>query len=106
MSTAPQWVGVCPTCRTVSDRSKGWVTTRPCDIKVGPDRPTIEWSKRQWLCSNISCDRKSFTESVPQIPNRARMTMRAKTEMALAVLGRRPLPQGRRGHLRLHVITC
>lgn len=86
VTTAPQWVGVCPTCTKVSTRSKGWVTTRPRDIKIGPDRSAVEWCKRKWLCINMSCERKSFTESIPQIPARARITTRAKVEMALAVL--------------------
>ncbi|AYA23519.1 hypothetical protein C6369_002565 [Rhodococcus rhodochrous] len=86
VTTAAQWVGTCPPCATVSTRSKGWVTTRPRDIKIGPDRPKAVWSKRKWMCSNSSCDRRSFTESIPQIPPRARITGHAKAEMALAVL--------------------
>jgi transposase len=62
------------------------VTTLPRDIKIGPDRPRIEWRKRKWLCTNISCERKSFTESTPSVPPRARVTARARSEMALAVL--------------------
>ena len=62
------------------------MSTRPRDIKIGPDIPTIVWRKRKWLCTNISCERKSFTESAPSIPPRARVTVRAKREMALAVL--------------------
>ncbi len=38
------------------------------------------------MCRNTSCARKQFTESVPQIPPRARFTVRAKAEMAAAVL--------------------
>jgi hypothetical protein len=66
------------------------------------------WRKRKWLCTNvlckpksftestpaipararmILCKPKSFTESTPAIPARARMTTRAKSEMASAVLG-------------------
>ncbi len=44
------------------------------------------WRKRKWLCTNVLCNRKSFTESTPAIPARARMTTRAKSEMASAVL--------------------
>jgi hypothetical protein len=84
--TAPEWVGVCPDCGVRSQRSRGWVLTRPRDIKVGPDRPAIEWRKQKWLCRNISCDRRSFTESVPVIPPGARITRRAKAEMARSVL--------------------
>ncbi|SON63819.1 hypothetical protein MSIMFI_05350 [Mycobacterium simulans] len=86
VGTADEWVGKCPKCRTRSSRSKGWVTTRPRDIKIGPDRPRIMWRKRKWLCTNILCRRKSFTESTPAVPARARMTTRAKSEMASAVL--------------------
>ena len=64
----------------------GWVVTRPKDVKVGPDIPNLWWCKQKWLCRNTSCVRKQFTESVPQIPPRARFTVRAKAEMAAAVL--------------------
>ena len=47
VTTAPQWVGVCASCTTVSTRSKGWVTTAPRDIKIGPDRPDVRWRKRK-----------------------------------------------------------
>lgn len=86
VGTPDEWVGKCPKCRTRSSRSKAWVTTRPRDIKIGPDRPRIVWRKRKWLCTNVLCKRKSFTESTPAIPARARMTTRAKAEMASAVL--------------------
>ena len=86
VGTALEWVGICPDCRTRSSRSRGWVTTRPRDIKIGADRPLIMWRKRKWLCTNTSCERRSFTESTPSIPPRARVTVRAKAEMALAVL--------------------
>jgi transposase len=86
VGTAAEWVGICPDCRTVSSRSKGWVNTRPRDIKIGPDRPVIVWSKRKWLCTNGLCKRSCFTESTPSIPPRARMTVRAKSEMSYAVL--------------------
>lgn len=86
VGTAEEWVGKCPKCRARSKRSKGWVTTRPRDIKIGPDRPKIMWQKRKWLCTNVLCKSKSFTEATPAIPARARMTTRAKAEMASAVL--------------------
>jgi transposase len=109
---------VCPGCTARSSRSKGWVTTRPRDIKIGPDIPRIVWQKRKWLCTHTSCKRKSFTESTPSVPPRARMTVRAKHEMALAVLDDdravkavgaaygctwKPLGQGRRRRVRMYV---
>lgn len=86
MLTAPQWVGICPECGERSTRSKGWVSTTPRDVQVGPDRPVLQWRKRKWLCPSVVCDRKVFTESVPGVPARARVTPRAKAMMATAVL--------------------
>ena len=84
LGTDPRWAGVCPQCGQTSTRSKGWVTTHPRDLQIGPDRPLLEWRKRKWLCTNRVCDRKVFTESVPGIPARARITPRAKTMTRVA----------------------
>jgi transposase len=85
--TAPGWVGRCPLCQVVSTRSKGWVVTRPKDVKVGPDfgEPVVVQTEMV-VPQHLLCERKQFTESVPQIPPRARFTARAKAEMAAAVL--------------------
>lgn len=37
--TARWW----PLCQVVSTRSKGWVVTRPRDVKVGRDIPNLWW---------------------------------------------------------------
>jgi len=86
VSTAPEWVGICPDCGERSTRSKGWVCTNPRDVQVGPDRPLLRWRKRKWLCPSIVCNRKVFTEAVPGVPARVRVTPRAKAEMATQVL--------------------
>lgn len=39
--TASDRVGRCPGCAIRSSRSKGWVVTRPRDVKIGSDRPRI-----------------------------------------------------------------
>jgi len=41
--TAAAWVRRCPQCAVVSTRPKGWVLTRPKDVKVGPDIPNLLW---------------------------------------------------------------
>jgi len=84
--TAPEWVGICPECGERSTRSKGWVSTGPRDVQVGPDRPILRWRKRKWLCPSMVCGRKVFTESVPGVPARTRVTPRAKAAMATEVL--------------------
>lgn len=61
LSTGEVWVGVCLKCQIRSTRSKGWVRTQPRDLRFGPDRPHLVWTKRKWLCINTSCQRKSFT---------------------------------------------
>jgi transposase len=86
VSTAPEWVGICPGCGERSSRSKGWVCTGPRDVQVGPDRPVLRWRKRKWLCPSTVCDRKVFTEAVPGVPARARVTPRSKAQMAAQVL--------------------
>ena len=86
LSTAESWVGICPNCQVRSRRSKGWVTTRPRDVRIGPDRPRLGWAKRKWVCTNGSCEWKSFTEATADFPARCRVSARAKSEMALAVL--------------------
>ena len=84
--TAAEWVGICPECGERSTRSKGWVATSPRDVQVGPDRPILRWRKRKWLCPSAVCDRKVFTEAVPGVPARVRVTPRAKASMAAEVL--------------------
>lgn len=84
IGTAPEWIGVCPLCREKASRTKGRVTTRPRDVQVGPDRPTLVWRKRKWLCTNIFCERKVFTESTPGVPPRARITPQTKVMLAEA----------------------
>ncbi len=86
VGTAAEWVRICPQCGERSTRSKGWVATGPRDVQVGPDRPALQWRKRKWLCSSAVCERKVFTEAVPGVPARARVTPRAKASMATEVL--------------------
>ena len=70
-------------CSVRSSRSKAWVSTRPRDIRIGPGIPRIVRRKRKWLCTNSSCGRESLTESVPQVPPRGPMAVRAKAEIGV-----------------------
>lgn len=54
--------------------------------QVGPGRPLMVWRKRKWFCTNEGCEKKTLTEATPVVPSRARITQRAKAEMAHAVL--------------------
>ena len=85
-STDPQLAGWCPECGEQSRSPKAWVTTRPRDVRLGQDRPILLWRKRKWRCQVDGCERKVFTECLPeQIPARARITTRARRLAAEAI---------------------
>jgi transposase len=88
LATACDLPVVCPSCRTPSASPRGWVTTRPRDLP-GPTPARLEWRKRRWRCRQPGCPRASFTESIPQLPLRARITarLRAAAGQAVAVGG-------------------
>ncbi len=57
----------CPDCGTVSDRVHEQVLTRPRDVARGLDAVQVWWVKRRWKCQDERCERKTFTEWVPQV---------------------------------------
>jgi len=66
---------VCPSCAVPSTSAKGWVTTGPRDVAF-PVPTRLVWRKRRWRCRESVCARSSFTESIPQIRSRERVTGR------------------------------
>src|ERR1017187_2316464 len=86
--TADPQVAACPGCGTVSQRVKGYVTTRPADLRHGQDRVAVRWVKRRLECREPSCPRKTFTESVAQVPPRCRVTARLREHAAGLVADR------------------
>ena len=85
-STDPELAGWCPDCRQQSSSPKQRVTTRPRDVRIGPDRPELLWHKRKWHCRVAECERKVFTEALPEdIPARARITTRARRAAAQSI---------------------
>jgi transposase len=85
-STDPELAGWCPACRQQSSSPKERVTTRPRDLRIGPDRPVLLWHKRKWHCRVPECERKVFTEALPEdIPARARITTRARRAVAVSI---------------------
>ena len=65
-STDSALAGWCPACRQQSSSPKERVVTRPRDVRIGPDRPVLLWHKRKWHCRVPECERKVFTESLPE----------------------------------------
>ena len=68
----------CPSCGTVSISPKGWATTRPRDLPHGDDPVRLVWHKRRPRCRERLCERATFTESLPAVPARARLTTRLR----------------------------
>ncbi|WP_406224578.1 hypothetical protein [Streptomyces canus] len=49
------------------------------------------WHKRRWWCREPKCPRKSFTESIPQIPAGARVTARLRDAGSTVIQAARDL---------------
>jgi transposase len=72
----------CPGCGALSDRPHETVLARPRDVRRGGDRVDLRWVKRRWKCPDEDCERKTFTEYLPQLPPRCRITGRLREQAA------------------------
>ena len=86
--TAWEAARACPDCGTVSDRVHETVVTRPRDVRRAGDAVDLRWVKVRRKCGNQECLRKTFTESVPALPPRCRITSRLREQAAHEVTGR------------------
>ncbi|MEV0382760.1 ISL3 family transposase [Nonomuraea sp. NPDC050643] len=99
LATADERARCCPECGVVAVRMKEWVITRPRDLPVAGRRCALRWRKRRWYCDQASCPRQTFTEQVPQIPARSRLTRRLRRASGAAVAdGGRTVLQSARDH--------
>jgi transposase len=90
-------VVACPGCGVPSAAVKGWVTTRPRDVAFGERTVSLAWFKRRLYCTNGSCGAGSFTESLPAVPPRCRVTARLRGHAGgLVADGRRTVAQAAR----------
>jgi transposase len=87
--TADQTASACPSCGVFSVSLKGLVSTRPRDIPYGATALRLFWHKRRWRCVERACSRASFTESVPAVRTRSRLTTRLRAELGWAVAEQR-----------------
>jgi len=78
----------CPDCRTRAGRVHEYVVTRPRDLRRGLDEVTVCWQQRRWKCEEPACPRQTFTERLPQIPLRRRLTGRLRELAGAEVAGR------------------
>jgi transposase len=85
VTTAASSAAGCPACGVVSTSVKQCRTTRPRDLPYGEEPLAIRWHKRQYRCREQACPRKAFTESIAEIPPRARLTGRLCRKAAAQV---------------------
>jgi transposase len=78
----------CPDCGMASGRVHEYVLTRPRDLRRGLDEVAVAWCKRRWKCAGQGCARKTFTESLPGIPLRCRLTSRLRELLGAEVAER------------------
>ncbi len=83
--TADESACACPSCGVFSTSVKAMVCTRPRDIPYGVRSLRLIWHKRRWRCRERLCPRASFTESLPAIRARSRLTTRMRCELGYAV---------------------
>jgi transposase len=86
--TDEQAAAACPSCGVVSTSVKGHTRTRPRDIPYGDAPLRLVWHKRRWRCRERACGRGSFTESLPAVPARARVTARLKRDCGSGIAER------------------
>ena len=74
----------CPDC---GERAavKEWVTTMPRDLPLGDRKIRPRWRKLRLACVNAECPRATFTEWLPAVRPRARLTGRLRTRIGQAI---------------------
>ncbi len=83
--TADETAAACPSCGVFSTSVKERVRTRPRDVPHGTAPLRLVWHKTRWRCREPLCDRVTFTESLPQLPARSRLTTRLRALVGAGV---------------------
>lgn len=74
--------GVCPDCNTISALVHDRSTVALRDLPVRCKPTTLRWVKRRFRCPAEECERKTFTESCPEVSHGARGTRRFAQHLA------------------------
>jgi transposase len=77
--------GGCPACGVLSGLIKDRPTSRVKDLPYVPVPLLVFVRKRRFVCAEVLCERRSFTETSVQLPARARVTTRLKVKVCAAV---------------------
>ncbi len=75
----------CPLCGVASTSVRQRRMTSPRDLQYGEERLAVRWHKIQYACRETLCKRKAFTEQIPEVPARARVTGRLRRHVAVEI---------------------
>ena len=75
----------CPRCGTAATRVKERPRTAPRDVFIGDRQVLLDWRKTRWHCDTPGCGQGTFTEWLPAVKRRARLTSRLRTCLGEAV---------------------
>ncbi|MGH3312266.1 MAG: ISL3 family transposase [Streptomyces sp.] len=87
----------CPVCGVFASARKQRALTRPRHLPCGGRPVEIQWHKSRWRCGESACPRGTFTEQIPQVPARMRVSSDLRREAGAAVCdgGRTVVQAGR-----------
>ena len=75
----------CPRCGKAATRVKERPRTAPRDVFTGDRQVLLDWRKTRWHCGTPGCEQGTFTEWLPAVKRRARLTSRLRTCLGEAV---------------------
>jgi hypothetical protein len=75
--TSDRLAALCPGCGAAAG-VKEQIAVAPADVDPGCGRARVVWVKRRRECRDPSCRVGTFTESLPQVPPRCRLTTRLR----------------------------
>jgi transposase len=75
----------CPRCGKAATRVKEHPRTAPRDMFTGDRQVLLDWRKTRWRCDTPGCEQGTFTEWLPAVKHRARLTSRLRTRLGQAV---------------------
>ncbi|MBF8185783.1 ISL3 family transposase [Nonomuraea sp. K274] len=85
VTTSPDIAGGCTGCGVLSRRPLELVATHPRDLAVGERRVRLVWHKRRWWCDENACQKRTFSEAIPQINPGMRTTRRLRRAIGEAI---------------------
>jgi transposase len=77
--------GACPDCGVLSGRVHSRPVQQVKDLSCGGEALAVRVRKRRYVCLEVACSRRTFTEATEQLPSRARVTTRLAANVITAL---------------------